>query len=96
MSQIANKKQAALFATAFWLTYTIARFLSGFIDTKESIKLQRHVIFGVLSAAFSGFLAFFISKLGATSLCAVTQGIGISGIYPLSLALPYEFGLQLK
>ena len=74
MSKIANKQQAALFATSFWLAYTIARFISGFIDIKESIKIKMHVIFGVLSAAVSGILAYFITMLGATSLCAVSQG----------------------
>lgn len=29
----------------------------------------------------------------ATSLCSVLQGIGVSGVYSLTLSLPYEYNL---
>ena len=87
MSGIATKKQAALFATIFWLTYTIARYISGFINLKVSTKLKRFTELGVISALISGILSYLNLHLAATFLCAIVQGISVSGIYPLSLAV---------
>ena len=38
---IATKRQAAIFATAFWLTFTIARFSQAAIKMKVSTGLKR-------------------------------------------------------
>jgi len=95
MTHIASKKQAALFATTFWLTYTIARYVSGFINTTVTSKLKRFSEFGLLNAILSAILAYANWQLAATSFCAVFQGISISGIYPLSLAIPSEYKLRL-
>ena len=92
-TKIANNQQANLLTTTFWLTYTIARYVSGFIHIKESIKLKRLGELGFASGVVCSIFGFMGQGLLAAILCAILQGIAVSGVYPLSLALPYEFVL---
>jgi uncharacterized membrane protein YciS (DUF1049 family) len=41
MAKIADKKAATLFATLFWMSYTLSRLLSGCIDLKVNAKIKR-------------------------------------------------------
>ena len=43
----------------------------------------------------SAIFSYLNLHLIATAFCSVTQGVSVSGIYPLSLALASEFNLHL-
>lgn len=96
MTNIASKQKAGLFATYFWLTYTIARLVSGCINLKVMTKLKRLTEIGVSSAIVCFVLSISHYKHLGTILCSVFQGIGVSGIFPLTLSLPYEFNLYIS
>lgn len=82
-----------MFATIFWFSYTFARLASGCIDLKVSTKLKRLTELGFISAIACAILSFVNQKSIATILCAALQGIGVSGVFPLTLSIPYEFNM---
>lgn len=96
LSKIASKQVAAMFSTIFWMSYTLARLLSGFIDVKVSTKLKRLTELGLLASIICAVLSFLNEKPLATILCAVLQGISVSGIFPLTLSIPYEFSMMVN
>lgn len=89
MSGAADKKTAAYFATAFWVTYTCTRLVNTFIHASVSSKLKRLNELGVVSAIVC--LLIYLSKMNlvAAEFCALFQGISVAGVFSLTLAIPY-------
>ena len=84
---IATKKQAAIFGTAFWLTFTVARFSQAAIKMKVSTGLKRLTELGIISAILNTIFSYLNWHVVAASFCAITQGVSVSGIFTLSLAI---------
>ena len=95
LAKIATKKQAALFATAFWLVFSVSLLALSFIKSKDSTKLKRVTELGVFSALICSVLSFLDYKLATASCCAVLQGASVSAMYSVLLAISSEYNLKV-
>jgi fucose permease len=96
LTQVANRQQATIYPSLFWVLMTIFRIGLAFLPGSGHKKLRIQIEANIGSGIISLVLIYMGHTQLACYLSAVMFGFSMSTIYPLILLFPSEVGLHTE
>lgn len=92
---IATKEEATKYSSIFWISMTIFRFASACVFLKSMKKLFMLSYMFVFFSLVTIFMLFADYKAFACIFSAIMFGMCYSSMFPLLLAIPNEYNLEI-
>jgi fucose permease len=96
LTGVTDNNGATVFPIIFWVLMTMFRIGLAFLPGKSSKKLQILIMSNILSGVITMLIIYSNHAKFACYLSGAMFGFSMSSLYPLTMTLPLEKGLNLE